>query len=127
MSARKHKNVLSKTMLNIAEKVKNADTIVFATSIYYYEMRGQMKTLFDRLNPLFPSNYSFREVYWIATAADDNPEAMDVAVKGLEGWIACFDKAKLSGVIRGVGATEIGDIQHNERLLGKAYKMGKAI
>ncbi|MCO5384949.1 MAG: hypothetical protein NHB14_03400 [Desulfosporosinus sp.] len=49
----------------------------------------------------------------------------DVAVKGLEGWVACFGKAKLSGVIRGEGVTDIGDIQHNEMLLSEAYKMGK--
>lgn len=111
----------------IAQKVKNADVIVFATPVYYYEMSGQMKTLIDRLNPLFPSDYSFREVYLIATAADNNPEAMDVAVKGLQGWIACFSKVKLSGVIRGVGVTDIGDIQHNKKLLREAYKMGSTI
>lgn len=119
--------VIKDDAVKIAEKVKNADTIVFATPIYYYEMSGQMKTLLDRLNPLFPSDYSFREVYMIATASDDSPEAMDIAVKGLQGWIACFDKAKLSGVIQGVGVTDIGDIQHHEKLLSEAYIMGKAI
>jgi multimeric flavodoxin WrbA len=111
----------------IAQKVKNADTIVFATPIYYYEMSGQMKTLLDRLNPLFPSDYSFREVYMIATAADGNLEAVDIAVKGLEGWIQCFGKAKLSGVLEGVGVTDIGDVQHHEKLMSGAYQMGKAI
>lgn len=119
--------VIKDDAVNIVEKVKNADTIVFATPIYYYEMSGQMKTLLDRLNLLFPSDYSFREVYLIASAADDNPEAIDVAVKGLQGWIACFNKAKLSGVIRGLGVTDIGDIQHNKKLLSEAYKMGKTI
>ena len=38
--------------VEIAEIVKNADTLVFVTPIYYYEMSGQMKTLIDRLNPL---------------------------------------------------------------------------
>ncbi|MEQ8155599.1 MAG: flavodoxin family protein [Clostridiaceae bacterium] len=112
---------------NIAQKVKNADAIVFATPIYYYEMSGQMKTLLDRLNPLFPSDYAFREIYMIATAADESLESVDVAVKGLEGWIACFDKAKLSGVLRGVGVADIGVIQHHEKLMSEAYEMGKAI
>lgn len=112
---------------NIVQKVKNADAVVFATPIYYYEMSGQMKTLLDRCNPLFSSNYSFRDVYLIATAADSSLGAVDVAVKGLEGWIACFAKAKLSGVFRGVGVTDIGDIQHHEKLMSEAYEMGKAI
>lgn len=119
--------VIKDDAVKIAEKVKNADTIVFATPIYYYEMSGQMKTLLDRLNPLFPSDYTFREVYMIAAAADLNPEAMDAAQKGLQGWIACFAKAKLSGVVRGVGVTDVGDIQQNKKLLSEAYEMGKEI
>jgi len=63
----------------------------------------------------------------IVTAADSNLESVDGAVKGIQGWIACFDKAKLSGVIRGVGVTDIGDIQHHEKLMSAAYEMGKAI
>jgi putative NADPH-quinone reductase len=41
--------VIKDDAVEIAEKVKNADTLVFATPIYYYEMSGQMKTLLDRL------------------------------------------------------------------------------
>ena len=48
--------------VEIAEKVKNAETLVFVTPIYYYEMSGQMKTLLDRLNPLYTTNYKFRNV-----------------------------------------------------------------
>ena len=47
--------------IEIAEKVKNAETLVFATPIYYYEMSGQMKTLLDRLNPLFYDRLSVSE------------------------------------------------------------------
>lgn len=112
---------------NIVEKVKNADIIVFAAPIYYYEMCGQMKTLLDRLNPLFPSDYSFREVYLITAAADGNPKAMDAAVEGLNGWIKCYDKARLSGVIRGVGITNIGDVQHHRKLINETYEMGKSL
>lgn len=119
--------VIKDDAVSIAEKVKNADAIVFATPIYYYEMSGQMKTLLDRLNPLFPSDYSFREVYLIAAAADDNQEAMDGAVEGLQGWITCFGKSKLSGVVRGVGITDIGDVKYHEKLMSEAYEMGKAI
>ena len=37
-------------------KVKNAEVIVYATPIYYYEMCGQMKTLLDRVNPLYSAD-----------------------------------------------------------------------
>ena len=84
----------------IAQKMKTADVIAFATPVYYYEMCGQMKTMLDRSNPLYPSDYAFRDIYLLATAADADESAMDGAVKGLEGWIACFEKAALKGVVR---------------------------
>ena len=44
-------------------KEKNAEVIVYATPIYYYEMCGQMKTLLDRLNPLYSADYLFRDIW----------------------------------------------------------------
>lgn len=87
----------------IAEKVKNADVVVFATPVYYYAMSGQMKTLIDRMNCLFSSNYRFRDVYLIASAADTDKSALDGAIKEVEGWAACFSKVEFKDTIYGVG------------------------
>ena len=38
----------------IMEQVLNADVVCWATPIYYYEMSGQMKTLIDRMNAMYP-------------------------------------------------------------------------
>ena len=43
----------------IVEKILNTDVIVWATPVYYYEMSGQMKTMIDRANSLFESDYKF--------------------------------------------------------------------
>ena len=59
--------------------------IAFATPIYYYEMCGQMKTLLDRMNPLYTSEYAFRDIYLLTTAAENDESAMDGAVKGMQG------------------------------------------
>lgn len=107
----------------IAQKMLTADVLVFATPIYFYEMCGQMKTLLDRSNPLYPADYAFREVYLLAAAADGELSAMDGAVKGLEGWLACFEKAKLAGTVFGSGADAVGTIQGNPALR-EAYEMG---
>ena len=111
----------------IAEKVKNADVVVYATPVYYYEMSGQMKTLIDRMNCLFPSDYKFRDVYLLAASAEDEESAMDGAVKGVQGWVDCFEKANLAGVIRGTGLTETGEAKKDEDVLKKAYEMGKSV
>lgn len=57
----------------------------FWTPVYYYEMSGQMKTLLDRANPLFSSDYALREIYLLTTAADTDEGTDARAISGLEG------------------------------------------
>jgi multimeric flavodoxin WrbA len=78
------KCVLKDDAVWIAEKVKNADTLVFTTPICYYEMSGQMKTLLDRMNPLYPSDYKFRKVYMLSAATEDEEYVPEKAVSGLQ-------------------------------------------
>ncbi len=110
----------------IAQKMKEADVLVFTTPIYYYEMCGQMKTMLDRANPLYESDYRFREVYLLAAAAEEEESTVDGAVKGLSGWVSCFPKARFAGTVFGGGADEIGAIDGNPAL-DQAYELGKAI
>lgn len=110
----------------IVEKMKNADVICFATPIYYYEMAGQMKTLLDRANPLFPSDYKFRDIYMLSSAAEDEDGTDKKAVSGLCGWIDCFEKARLKGTVFAGGVTDIGDIE-GHKAVGEAYEIGKNV
>lgn len=86
---RTRKCVIKDDAVQISDKMCTADVIVFATPVYYYEMSGQMKTILDRANPLFVRDYSFRDVYMLATAAESSDHAVQRAVNGLNGWIAC--------------------------------------
>ena len=62
--------VIKDDVTDIMDSVLYADVVVWATPIYYYEMSGQMKTLIDRLNPMYSKDYKFRDVYLLATAAE---------------------------------------------------------
>ena len=108
----------------IAEKVLNADVVAFATPIYYYEMAGQMKTLLDRMNSMYPKDYKFRDIYFFGTAEDDSEHTFDGALKGLDGWIECYDKAKLKGAVCCGGVIKAGEIKGKEKLQ-EAYEMGR--
>ena len=121
-----HRCVIHDDADTIAQKMGKADVLVFATPIYYYEMCGQMKTMLDRANPLYDSDYMFREVYLLATAAEKEESTIDGAVKGLSGWIACFPKARLAGTVFGGGADAVGSINGNPAL-DRAYEMGKVV
>lgn len=109
----------------IAQKMKVADVLVFATPVYYYEMSGKMKSMLDRANPLFPSDYSFRDVYLLASAAEDAEETIDGALAGLNGWIRCFGKSRLAGSLLGGGVTNAGEMRGKDEVLAKAFAMGK--
>lgn len=107
----------------ICEKIGRADVVVFATPIYYYGISGQLKTLLDRCNPLFPQDYGFRDVYLLTAAADDNPHTPERAVSCLTGWVDCFPKSRLAGTVFAGGVTEVGDIE-NHRALDEAFQAG---
>lgn len=85
-----------------------------------------MKTMLDRANPLYTADYAFRDFYLLAAAADGEESAMEGALKGLQGFIACFEKARLAGTVFGGNADEKGSIQGNPAL-EQAYLMGKNI
>ena len=119
--------VLNDDAVWIAEKVKNADTLVFITPIYYYEMSGQMKTLLDRMNPLYPSDYKFRKIYMLSVAAEDEPGTPQKAVNGLQGWVDCFEKATLAGSLFCGGLTNPGEASQIPDKLEAAYQFGKSL
>lgn len=106
--------------------MKQADVLVFATPIYYYELSGQMKTMLDRANPLYFIDYAFRDVYLLTTAADQDDMTPERAVNGLEGWISCFEKAGLAGTLFAGGVDAAGEIEGNP-VLEKAYEMGRQV
>ena len=111
----------------IAETVKNSDTLVFVTPIYYYEMSGQMKTLLDRMNPLYSSDYGFRRVYMLSTAAEDEEATPEKAVSGLQGWVDCFEKAELAGTLFCGGINDPGEANARAEELDEAYAFGRGI
>ena len=120
------KCVINDDAPEIVAKMHDADVIAFATPIYYYEMCGQMKTLLDRANPLYESDYKFTDIYLFTAAADDGEYVPQRAVSGLTGWIDCFERAKLAGSVFAGGVNEMGEIKGHKALV-EAYEMGKKL
>lgn len=110
----------------IVQKMYEADAIAFATPIYYYELSGQLKTLLDRSNPLFTTDYHFRDIYLLTSAAEDETYVPERATAGLQGWIDCYEKARLAGTVFAGGVNAPGEI-NGHAALDKAYEMGKNV
>ena len=123
---KKGKCVIKDDANKITEKIKNSDVIVWATPVYYYEMSGQMKTLIDRANSLFASDYKFKEVYVVSAAGENSKQAKECVLHGVQGWIDCFDGVKLCGHVFGA-ANDHKEVNSKPKLLKQAYNMGKKI
>lgn len=119
--------VIKDDMAGLLPLIAKADAIVFATPIYYYEMSGQLKTFLDRCNPLYDTDYHFRDIYFLSVSADEADEAAERAIHGLGGWIACFPKSGLKGSIHFGGLNDPLEAKKDGEVLKKAYKFGADI
>ena len=120
------KCVINDDVNAIMAKVLEADVVAWATPIYYYEMSGQMKTLIDRMNAMYPLDYKFRDVYLLTTAAEDEEYVPKRAEAGLTGWIECYPKSRLAGTLFCGGVNAPNEIEGNNKLQ-EAYEMGKNV
>ena len=118
--------VIKDDVVDIMNSVLEADVVVWATPVYYYEMSGQMKTLIDRLNPMFSKDYKFRDVYLLATAAEEGDEVFEKVITGLNGWIDCFEKTSIKGTVFCGGVSDGGAISDNSKLK-EACNMGSHV
>ena len=118
--------VINDDVNGIMNKVLKADVVAWATPIYYYEMSGQMKTLIDRMNAMYPLDYQFRDVYLMTTAAEDEEQVPKRAEAGLTGWIDCYPKSRLAGTLFCGGVNGARDIEGNPKLQ-EAYELGNNI
>jgi multimeric flavodoxin WrbA len=110
---------------DVIEKMAAADVIVMATPVYFYTMCAQMKTLIDRTVAAY-TRLSGKEFYFIVTAGDDSKPAMERTIEGFRGFLSCLESPSEKGVVYGVGAFEVGDIQGTPAM-AEAYEMGKNV
>jgi multimeric flavodoxin WrbA len=112
-------------MVDILDKMIDADVIVMATPVYFYTMNGQMKTLIDRTYARY-TEMEDKEIYFIMTAAVPRKEALERTIEGFRGFTSVLSDAKEMGIIYGTGAWNIGDIK-GTKAMAEAYEMGKTI
>ena len=82
--------VIQDDAVEIAAKMHDANVLMFATPVYYYCVNGQLKTMLDRANPLFDTDYAFTKAYLLATAAENTPETFAGTEKAVQGCKKIF-------------------------------------
>lgn len=125
----------------IVKKIHETDVVVFAAPVYFGGVSGQMQTLLDRTYPLFPwklnleQTHRFQNVYLLTASHGKSNEFSDKVIKKIEDWIKhfsgvwvkCSKRAKLAGIIRGLGVHEAGEIRKHPDKMNEAYEMGKSV
>ncbi len=118
--------VIKDDAVEIVAKMHDADILVFATPVYYYSVSGQLKTILDRANPLYGTDYAFTQVYLMAAAAEDEDSTVEGTVKAVQGWVDCFDRAEFTSTVYAGGVNEAGEIA-GLSALEEAFQLGKSI
>ena len=121
------KCIIKDDVAGIIEKVRNADILVFATPIYYWGLSGQLKTLLDRMEPIYSHEYRFRKVYLMVTSMVPGSYGYKTTEIGLQGWVDCFHECKMAGTFSGDGVdlNKIDQDPKYEPLLKKAFEFGR--
>ncbi|MBR5341947.1 MAG: flavodoxin family protein [Erysipelotrichaceae bacterium] len=117
--------VLKDNMTEILNKMKEADILVLATPVYYYNISAQMKTFIDRTFACF-MDLKDKELYYLCSCTDEERESIDGALRAFHGFAICLPNSKESGVVYGTGNPNHGDIKEKPQMM-EAYEMGKKI
>lgn len=120
-----NKCVLKDDMPEVLDKVREADVLVLATPVYYYNVSAQMKTFIDRTFACF-MDLKDKEFYYLCTCTDEGRESIDGALAAFNGFAVCLPGSKECGVIYGTGNPKHGDIKGKPQLT-EAYEMGRNI
>ena len=119
--------IINDDMQPLYHKIRDADGVIFATPVYWFNVSAQMKSFIDRTYATYNDGvYAFtgKDVGVIITYEDE-----DVFVSGginaLRSFkdIFAYVRANLVGMVYG-SANKAGEVQGNERLLKKAYELG---
>ena len=122
---KRHRNMLCGTPVlevsEVCDLLKISDR-----QLRRYCVSGQLKTMLDRANPLFDTDYAFTKVYLLATAAENASETFAGTEKAVQGWVDCFPRCALAGTVFAGGVNGVGEIAGHV-VLEQAYQMGKEV
>lgn len=110
---------------SIYEKLKIADVVVGASSVYFYGISAQLKAVIDRLHTPMRNEFSIKKFGLLLVGAAELPELFD-AIKLQYQLILNFFHLEDAGMVLVRGVKDKGDIIGNAALQ-EAYDLGLSI
>ena len=108
----------------IYDRLKEADTLIIASPVYFYGVSAQLKAVIDRLHTPMRSCFGIKRLGLILVGAADLPELFDSILTQYR-LVLNFFKLKDIGTVLVRGAREKGSVR--ESSLKEAYELGRSI
>lgn len=122
-------------MLEIHQKILEADAIIHASPLYFWAMTTHMKAYLDRWCAFFDKDWNWHKVYYpkmkgkrmgvITVCGDPDPHTADPIVHSFKSTCE-FSGLNLMGVVQ-ASAGGKGEIDKNKRVKREAYELGKKL
>ncbi len=113
-------------MADILQKIIDCDVLVLSSPVYFYSICAQLKAVIDRTVARW-TEIANKELYYIATAAENERETLDITLSCFHGFAMCIDGYEEKGTLYGRGVQEKGDAANNPDLMRIAYEMGESV
>jgi len=122
--------VIKDDMQPLFQKIRNAQGIIFATPVYWFNMSAQMKLFIDRAYAIQDKGcwaFTGKDVGVILTYGDEDIFASG-GTNALRSFqdIFAFAQANFVGAVYG-SADKAGAVRTNGKLLQKAYDLGRKL
>lgn len=118
--------VLNDGMAEILQKIIDCDVLVLSSPVYFYSISAQLKAVIDRTVARW-TEIANKELYYIATAAEEDEDTLDTTLACFHGFAKCIDGYEEKGTLYGKGVYEKGDVLQRKELMSIAYEMGQSV
>ena len=112
-------------MVQIYEKLRNADIVVVASPVYFYGISAQLKAVVDRLHTPMRNTFRIKKLGLFLVGAAELPNLFEPIIMQYQ-MVLDFFKLESIGTVLVHGVKDIGDIEGSPALR-EAYELGDSI
>lgn len=112
-------------MVQIYEKLRNADIVIIASPVYFYGISAQLKAIVDRLHTPKRNTFRIKKLGLLLVGAAELPNLFEPIIKRYQ-MVLDFFKLESIGTVLVRRVKDIGDIE-NSSALKEAYKLGEKL
>jgi len=109
----------------IYDKLRQADTVIAASPVYFYGISAQLKALVDRLHTPMRNTFGIKRLGLILVGAATIPDLFDPILAQYRMILRYFDLEDV-GTVLVPGAREKGDVLRGDGLQ-RAYELGRSL